>query len=122
MSSSISGILLSKTLWGHMILRVFLLLVFVGLIIWVALPLFYFMWFGSGSGGDQYLASKAATILEILIPLFLGTGTAIFLLRRKVREHCLPKAKSYAIAVVVILLAYPFRIALIDAVIRLFQG
>jgi len=121
MPSFLDNIFRAKTHWRHLLIRVLLLLIFVGLIIWVALPLIYFALFGSGSGGDRYYSTRISYVIEAIVPLLFGLATSISYSFWHMQNARFSKSKSYAIAAVILLLIYPIRMVIIDAVIRLFQ-
>lgn len=108
----------SKIIFGHLLLRISIVFLFVGLIIYLFFPLLYFFIFGEGSTNH---ISEKVTLFEFIsdvLPLFIGLLICLFKIKRNYKTNQLKKAKSYLVTAILLVLLYPFRIFFIDHVIN----
>jgi hypothetical protein len=114
----ITHVLSAKTFPGHLILRVLLLLLFVGLLIYLVFPLFFWLIFGESASADRISEKPTTILIADLLPLLLGIVVCFYQFIRKSRKGEASKAKSYLLAGLVLLMVYPFRMPIINAAIE----
>ena len=115
---SLRHIITARTSFGHTIIRVLLLLFSVGLLIYLVFPLLFWFMFGEGASADRISQKSVSILLADFLPFVIGIAICSYQLIRKAKLGDLSKAKSYFIAGLTLLVVYPFREPIINAVIE----
>ncbi|GAB3873102.1 hypothetical protein GCM10028824_24310 [Hymenobacter segetis] len=101
---------------GHLTIVFLLVTMSVGILIYAVFPLTFWVFFGEGEIALKTYHIPAVNFVYECRPLLLGVAFCFFKYMQK-RSNNMPKAKSYLIVGVALLLLYPFRLALIGFVI-----
>jgi Sec-independent protein secretion pathway component TatC len=113
---TIKSIFVTKTLYGHLLIRLVLFCVGAGVAYIFVIPLIFWSILGEGAGGDRiaeeplnaFLFQYGALIIALLIIAIL-TGLNI-------KKTDFSKAKSYIIVGIVLIMLYLFKEAILDAI------
>jgi hypothetical protein len=101
-----------------MAVRVLLILLFVGLLIWFVFPMLFWFMFGEGASADRISQRPLSIFLGDFLPIIIGIAICFYQLVKKSKLGELSKAKSYFVAGLILLVVYPFRVPIINSVIE----
>jgi hypothetical protein len=114
--TTIRKIVISKTIWSHLLLILLVEVMLAALLYVLVIPLVFWSIFGEGASSRAYnlpinnFISEGAPLIVVLL-----LSTVHF--ARNVWKQELSRAKSYLITTVVVTVLYIFRLPLIDGII-----
>lgn len=120
--TDLKSILNSKTLIGHLLLRLLTMWILIGLTIYLIFPLAFFFAYGSGATADRMIDLPISKIIVAMSPFLIGLAIVVSGLLKNEKKHNLSKAKSYIIIGLSLLILYPIRMQILDVVINIFTS
>ncbi|RWY57244.1 hypothetical protein [Mucilaginibacter gilvus] len=119
--STINKLISSKTLYPHLLIRVVVFCLFVGVSYIFLVPLIYWAIVGEGSVGDGITSTPLNTFLINYLALIIGIILAAVFGYLHLKSGEFSKAKSYVIAGAFVILIYFFKEPIFNFIFYTFQ-
>jgi hypothetical protein len=119
MINRIKYILGTQTNYFHLGSRLTLILIFTGALIYAGLPILFWILFGEGATADHISQMTIVGLIYMFGPLIIDFGFIGWRLKINSKKKMFRKMKSYLIILIVLIVLYPIRYSLIEAVYEL---